>query len=152
MAKKKEAAAKAKKTVSKKEKNPKVKAEKKEVQKRDNIKSLTHIAEKMHENYQDISKNDILEFVKDVFKNVKETIMESKEGESLSIHGFGSFRAITKNPRKARNPKTGETIDVPAKRAVKFRPTTMFKTELNATFKPKKETKSTSKKKSKKTK
>jgi len=42
-------------------------------------------------------------------------------GEKVELRGFGNFRLKTRQARKARNPKTGETVDVPEKRVVYFR-------------------------------
>jgi nucleoid DNA-binding protein len=38
-----------------------------------------------------------------------------KSGEKITIAGIGTFKLKDKNARKARNPQTGESIDVPAK-------------------------------------
>ncbi len=45
-----------------------------------------------------------------------------KSNEKVDISGFGSFNLKAKPARKARNPKTGESVDVPAKNAVTFKP------------------------------
>lgn len=42
------------------------------------------------------------------------------QGGSVSITNFGSMELIEKQPRRARNPHTGEPIEVPARKAVKF--------------------------------
>lgn len=43
-------------------------------------------------------------------------------GESVSLPGIGSFVVRERQARRARNPRTGEWIDVPAQRRVAFRP------------------------------
>ena len=45
-----------------------------------------------------------------------------KEGQKVSVAGLGTFVVKEKKERMARNPKTGEAVHVPAKRAPKFRP------------------------------
>lgn len=35
-------------------------------------------------------------------------------GDKVELLGFGSFRRRTRRPRQGRNPKTGETVEVPA--------------------------------------
>ena len=51
------------------------------------------------------------------------TMMETmKDGEKVTISGFGSFRVVAKAAQKGRNPQTGETIVIPARRVVKFKP------------------------------
>jgi len=44
------------------------------------------------------------------------------QGERIEIRGFGSFDCRHRPPRLARNPKTGETVNLPAKVAVHFKP------------------------------
>lgn len=42
-------------------------------------------------------------------------------GDSVSLVGFGTFSASDRAARTARNPRTGETINVPASKAPKFK-------------------------------
>lgn len=44
-----------------------------------------------------------------------------QEGNEIEIRGFGSFRLRSRRARRGRNPKTGESVDVPAKRVVYFK-------------------------------
>ena len=44
------------------------------------------------------------------------------QGERIEIRGFGSFDLHHRAPRIARNPKTGEVVNLPAKVAVHFKP------------------------------
>ncbi len=53
-----------------------------------------------------------------VFDTITKTL---KDGEEVSISGFGIFSAKERKARKARNPRTGEMVDVPAMRAPKFK-------------------------------
>lgn len=51
-----------------------------------------------------------------------ETIQASlKAGKKISLVGFGSLSVADKPAREARNPRTGETIKVAAKKVVKFK-------------------------------
>lgn len=45
-----------------------------------------------------------------------------KRGERVTLSGFGSFEVKIRNPRKGRNPKTGEEVAIPKKKRVKFNP------------------------------
>ena len=45
-----------------------------------------------------------------------------KEGQRITLIGFGSFSVVERAPRTGRNPKTGESVPIPPRRAVKFRP------------------------------
>lgn len=48
-------------------------------------------------------------------------ILELKKGNRLEFRDFGVFDIKTRAPRQAQNPKTMEKVNVPAKRAVKFK-------------------------------
>jgi len=43
-------------------------------------------------------------------------------GDSVSLVGFGTFSVVDRAARTARNPRTGEAIEVAASRAPKFKP------------------------------
>lgn len=44
------------------------------------------------------------------------------QGQRIEIRGFGSFDLNHRPPRLGRNPKTGEKVEVPAKRVPHFKP------------------------------
>ena len=51
-----------------------------------------------------------------------QTIVESlKRGDGVELRGFGSFRLRDRKARQGRNPRSGETIQVPPKRVVYFK-------------------------------
>jgi len=52
---------------------------------------------------------------------IQSMIDSLKEGNEIEVRGFGSFRLRTRNPRRGRNPKTGEAVDVPSKQVVYFK-------------------------------
>jgi integration host factor subunit beta len=56
-----------------------------------------------------------------------------QNGQEVEIRGFGSFRFRNRAPRKGRNPKTGERVDVPPKRIPYFKMGKELKGLLNET-------------------
>lgn len=54
-----------------------------------------------------------------------------EKGGKLRFPGLGSFEACATPARKARNPITGETLDVPEKRRIRFRPSSELKRAAN---------------------
>ncbi len=69
---------------------------------------------------------------KDVLDNVLEAIEESLyTGGDVRLIGFGSFKVVERASRKGRNPKTGEEIEIPASKVVKFIPSKRIKNKLN---------------------
>ena len=57
--------------------------------------------------------------VRRVFDGITETLV--REGR-IELRNFGVFEVRERKPRKARNPRTGEKVEVPAKRVVTFKP------------------------------
>lgn len=45
-----------------------------------------------------------------------------KKGERIQLPGMGTFNVVTRSARVVRNPQTGEKLNVPAKKVVKFKP------------------------------
>ncbi len=43
-------------------------------------------------------------------------------GEKITLTGFGTFEVAPTPAREGRNPRTGDPVDIPAGRRVKFRP------------------------------
>jgi integration host factor subunit alpha len=68
---------------------------------------------------------DMLEAVFSIMKNTLET------GEKLKISGFGIFEVKQKKDRKGRNPQTGETIIIEARRVLTFTPSVVLKASIN---------------------
>ncbi len=64
------------------------------------------------------TKVDAEKSVETVINTIVETL---KSGDEVSIAGLGIFSAKMRNARTARNPRTGEAIEVPAMRVPKFR-------------------------------
>ena len=67
---------------------------------------------------------------------IVDTLFESvikalRTGDKLEVRGFGSFRVRQRNARVGRNPKTGEKVEVPAKRVPYFKPSKELKDLIN---------------------
>jgi DNA-binding protein HU-beta len=54
-----------------------------------------------------------------------------KKGEKVSLPGFGTFERRARSARTARNPQTGEPIDIKASKVPAFKPGASFKTIVN---------------------
>jgi len=54
------------------------------------------------------------------------------QGERIEIRGFGSFNLHRRLARIARNPKTGEAVNLPAKVVLHFKPSKDMKDRVNA--------------------
>lgn len=54
------------------------------------------------------------------------------EGERVELRGFGTFRAVERAPRTARNPRTDEPVPVPRRMAPVFKPAQEFRRRVEA--------------------
>jgi DNA-binding protein HU-beta len=59
--------------------------------------------------------NQVLDVITSI---ITETLAK---GDKVTLVGFGTFTTSERKARKGRNPKTGEVIDIPAKRVAKFK-------------------------------
>ena len=57
--------------------------------------------------------------------------------ENVEIRGFGTFRVREKKARVARNPRTGEKVNVPEKLVPSFKPSRDLKQSINGKEKEK---------------
>lgn len=58
------------------------------------------------------------QFVEQFFEEIRATL---EQGEEVKLSGFGNFQVRDKKARPGRNPKTGETVPVSARRVVTFK-------------------------------
>ena len=71
------------------------------------------------------SKKEAQTAVETILASIKSSL---KKKEDVTISGFGTFKVKETKARTGRNPKTGETIKIPAKKKVAFRASKELKT------------------------
>ena len=76
----------------------------------------------------DMTKKDAEQLVEIIFDSITDTL---NKGEKIELRGFGSFRVRERNSRKGRNPKTGDSVSIPAKRVAYFKPGKELKELIN---------------------
>ena len=76
-----------------------------------------------------LSKIQAKALVDGVFAQIREAALR---GEEVSLPGFGKFKVQDKPARTARNPRTGEAMQVAATRKVAFQPAKALKDALGA--------------------
>jgi len=65
-----------------------------------------------------ISKNQATEALSTVLDGIAGTLAK---GDKATLVGFGTFSVSERSARTGRNPQTGEEIQIPAKKVVKFK-------------------------------
>ena len=76
----------------------------------------------------DLTKKDAEVIVDTVFRCIADAL---RCGEKVELRGFGSFRLRRREPRRGRNPKTGDRVDVPPKQVPYFKPGKELKERIN---------------------
>ncbi|PSO45616.1 MAG: DNA-binding protein [Parcubacteria group bacterium SW_6_46_9] len=72
-----------------------------------------------------VNKSDLVEIIYDEIEDsTRATVSDASE---VSVAGLGIFKSRIRQARTARNPQTGEEIEVPKMRVPKFRPAKAFK-------------------------
>ena len=67
---------------------------------------------------QGLSKKQSTLVVETIFSSIKDAL---RRGEKVQLVGFGTFRTKERKARTGRNPRTGESVNVPAKRVPLFK-------------------------------
>ena len=75
-----------------------------------------------------ITKKEAGEALKAFTESVSEAMAK---GDSVSLVGFGSFSVSQRSARTGRNPQTGETIQIPLRKTVKFKAGKALKDSVN---------------------
>lgn len=69
------------------------------------------------------------EAVGTIFDLVKETL---SRGETVILRRFGSFQVRSKTARIGRNPKTGQSAEIPKRKVIRFKSGKHFRVAVNS--------------------
>lgn len=75
-----------------------------------------------------IDKQKAAQIVEDFIEIIKEAL--EADGKVM-LSGFGSYEVKSKPPRRGRNPQTGETIILRARKVIKFKPSQLLRKAIN---------------------
>ena len=76
------------------------------------------LIKELKKSYPNFLIRDLDKVVEIILKEIKETL---KRGEGVELRNFGTFRVNIQNASIRRNPKTGEKVNVPKKRTIKWK-------------------------------
>lgn len=76
----------------------------------------------------DLSKTDAASAVEAVIDGITSTL---RQGDSVTLVGFGTFSVSDRAARTGRNPRTGDVITIPASKSPKFKAGKALKDALN---------------------
>ena len=76
-----------------------------------------------------LNKREAKELVELLFDDIKNLL---SEGHEVKLSGFGNFQLRDKSPRPGRNPRTGEDVEISARRVVTFKSGQKLKESVKA--------------------
>ncbi|WP_341503766.1 integration host factor subunit beta [Gallaecimonas sp. GXIMD4217] len=88
----------------------------------------SELIEQLAGKHTDISAKEVELAIKELLEQMAQTL---EEGERIEIRGFGSFSLHYRAPRTGRNPKTGESVSLPAKYVPHFKPGKELRERVN---------------------
>jgi DNA-binding protein HU-beta len=68
-----------------------------------------------------ISQKQAYKFFNNFIEVISQSLKEFKENEKVTLTGFGTFEVKHRNARQGKNPRTQQTIDIPAKKVSTFK-------------------------------
>jgi DNA-binding protein HU-beta len=93
--------------------------------------SLSDLGKEVHsridqvEGVPALKKSGVFDILRAAFEIIGQAVAS---GEEVSVPQFGKFIPVDKPARTGRNPHTGDAIEIPAKKVIKFRPSSVLKT------------------------
>ena len=87
----------------------------------------SELVQKLSQENPDLSLQTIDKIVDLVFRNIVDCLAD---GGRVELRGFGAFTTRGRAARTGRNPRTGDEVDVPAKRVPHFKPAKKMRERL----------------------
>jgi integration host factor subunit beta len=88
----------------------------------------SELVQKLCDDHPDLTGKEIERVVAAFFDSITGQL---QEGGRVELRGFGAFSTRERDARKGRNPRTGDAVDVSAKRVPYFKPGKEMRERLN---------------------
>ena len=76
------------------------------------------LLEQLSDNYPNFLKKDLEKSLNILLSEIKSAL---SKGENVELRDFGTWSALTQKARLSRNPKTGEKLETPEKKKIRFK-------------------------------
>ena len=91
----------------------------------------SELVTKLAHQYPNVLRSDIEKIIGIIFFEITAAL---SKGENIEIRGFGTYKIVNRKARKGRNPQNSKTIQIPAKKAVKWKMSKILFNRLNKNF------------------
>ena len=91
----------------------------------------SELLQKLCDHHPDLLRKDIEKILRIIFLEITEAL---RRGENIQIRGFGMYKIVKRKARIGRNPKNSQSIQIPEKKAIKWKMSKTFFNRLNKNF------------------
>ena len=91
----------------------------------------SELLQKMCNLHPNIIRRDMEKILEIIFLEIARALCE---GKNIEIRGFGTYKIVRRKARIGRNPKNSKTIQIPEKKAIKWKMSKVFFNRLNKNF------------------
>ena len=91
----------------------------------------SELLQKLRNMHPNIFRRDMEKILEIVFSEITEAL---RKGENIEIRGFGIFKTTLRKARIGRNPRNSKLVQIPEKRAIKWKMSKTFFNRLNKNF------------------
>ena len=91
----------------------------------------SELLQKMCNLNPNILRKDIEKILEIIFLEITEAL---HRGKNIEIRGFGTYKITKRKARIGRNPKNSELVQIPEKKAIKWKTSKAFFNRLNKNF------------------
>ena len=88
----------------------------------------SELVQKLCSDFPDLTQREVENVVSSIFDSITDQLAK---GGRVELRGFGAFSTRQRDARVGRNPRTGEPVDVDAKRVPYFKPGKEMRERLN---------------------
>ena len=91
----------------------------------------SELLQKLCNLHPNILRRDIEKILEIIFLKIAEAL---QEGKNIEIRGFGTYKVVKRKARIGRNPRNSKLVQIPEKRAIKWKISKIFFNRLNKNF------------------
>ena len=91
----------------------------------------SELLQKLCNLHPNLLRRDIEKILKIIFSKILDAL---KNGRNVEIRGFGTYKITKRKARIGRNPKNSEKVQIPEKKAIKWKMSKILYRRLNKNF------------------
>ncbi len=91
----------------------------------------SELLQKMRDLYPNILSKDMEKIISIILSEINDAL---HRGQNFEARGFGSFKLTTRKARIGRNPKNSKPVEIPEKKAIKWKMSKILYRRLNKNF------------------